>query len=107
MDIIVTIPKYEYANDDLENVNIQNGDLAFWTLSKVPKQLEINDRVYFIKHNKIHSSMKVIEIKRNSRMTCTTTNREWRGKCQLLLDDFKYENDNSSIRGFQGFRYKR
>lgn len=107
MDIVVTIPRAEYTNNDLEDINIQeNGHYAFWTLSKIPKQLNIGDKVYFIKENKIYSSMKVIEILKNSVMQCDTTDRIWSGKCQIVMNDFNYENIPLKIKGFQGFRYK-
>lgn len=107
MDIVVTVPKSEYKNNTLEDENItKNGHYAFWTLSKVPKQLKEGDRVYFIKSNKIYSSMKVIRIEKDNEMKCETTGRTWFGKCQILMNNFKIENINIITKGFQGFRYK-
>ena len=105
MDILVTIPKNEYSNDDLENANIESGHSAFWTLSKIPKQLNSGDRIYFVKNNKIDSSMQVTDILTDSQMECETTGRTWSGKCQLLLDDYKTEKNDDYIKGFQGYRY--
>lgn len=107
IDIVVTIPKSEYKNNDLEDRDIkEKGYSAFWTLSRTPKNLCEGDRVYFVKDSKIYSSMKVIEIIQNSRTACETTGREWSGDCQIFMDDFKIENLDIQIKGFQGFRYK-
>jgi hypothetical protein len=106
MDIVVTIPKNEYTNDDKENDDIKNGSNAFWTLSKKPTKLLIGDRVYFVKNKSIQSSMKVIDILTNSQMQCDTTDRTWIGNCQIVMDDFREENLPKHIKGFQGFRYR-
>ena len=105
LDILVTIPKTEYKNDDLENIDIENGSMAFWTLSRVPKELKVGDRVFFVKNNKIDSSMKVMDILLDNETTCETTGRVWKGKCQLILDNFKNEDNEEYIKGFQGYRY--
>lgn len=107
LDIIVTIPKSEYMNDDIETKHMEIDDslVQFWTLSKVPKELKIGDRVYFIKKNKIESSMKVIDIKMNGESICQTTGRAWKGACQIYMDDLRYESFDFVVRGFQGFRY--
>ena len=110
MDIVVTIPKSEYKNDNKENEDIaEKGYIAFWMLSKTPKNLKIGDVVYFVKNNKIDSSMKVIEIKTKEEDVldvCETTGRAWVGKCQIFMDDLQKEDLNIEIKGFQGFRYK-
>jgi hypothetical protein len=107
MDIVVTIPKSEYQNDAIEtNDYLDNADMVqFWTLSRVPKRLQVGDRVYFIKNNRIESSMKVIDIVTDSSTKCETTGRTWAGKCQLFLDDLREENIPIQIKGFQGYRY--
>jgi hypothetical protein len=107
MDIVVTIPKTEYENDDKETRDtLENGYQQFWTLSKRPKRLSIKDRVYFVKRNKIESSMRVLDIKHNSSMLCETTGRMWNGICQIVMDDLRTEQLDLSVKGFQGFRYR-
>lgn len=108
MDIVVTIPKSEYANDDLETKQLPEGDyVQFWTLNRMPKCLEVGDSVYFVKYGEIESSMEVIDILTNSSQTCLTTNRTWTGACQLVLDKLKNEQHlGIKIKGFQGFRYR-
>ncbi len=50
LDIVVTIPKNEYVNDDIETtIYEQGGYEQFWQLFKQPKKLNIGDRVYFAK----------------------------------------------------------
>ena len=107
MDIVVTIPKSEYRNNDLEDKDIkENGYEAFWTLSKIPLKLNVGDRIYFVKNNKIYSSMKVNEVLKNNKATCETTGKEWSGNYQIFMNDFQEENINIKVKGFQGFRYK-
>jgi hypothetical protein len=107
MDIVVTIPKSEYQNDENETTDyLDNPDIVqFWNFSRIPKKLQVGDRVYFVKNNRIESSMKVIDIVTNSSTKCETTGRTWAGKCQLFLDDLREENIPIQIKGFQGFRY--
>jgi hypothetical protein len=105
MDIVVTIPKSEYKNDDLETKDMIKKDLIqFWKFNKCPQKLEIGDRIYFVKHNKIESSMRVIGMELESKR-CETTNRLWTGWL-IYMDSLKYEKNNINIKGFQGFRYK-
>lgn len=107
MDIVVTIPKIEYQNDDVETMQMQSDDglVQFWTLPVIPKMLNVGDRIYFIKNQQVESSMKVINIVLDSKTTCETTGRVWSGKCQLFIDDLRKENYPFKVRGFQGLRY--
>ncbi|MFF2532257.1 hypothetical protein ACFVS2_25440 [Brevibacillus sp. NPDC058079] len=108
MDIVVTIPKSEYENDEKETerfLSNPNDYEQFWTLSRIPKKLEVGDRVYFVRNNQIESSMRVDRINQNSVTTCEVTEREWAG-VQLFLDDLRIESIDISVRGFQGFRYR-
>lgn len=105
MDIVVTIPKSEYANDDKEtSVYEQGGYEQFWQLSKRPTKLNVGDRIYFVKHGRVESSMQVVRIETNSTGLCDVTNREWRG-CLIYMNDLKIEN-GIETKGFQGFRYR-
>jgi hypothetical protein len=107
MDIVVTIPMVEYDNNELEDKNIKDDNCqAFWSTSKTPKNLNINDRVYFVKAGKVYSSMRVIKILKDSNLKCSTTGRTWSGSCQLIMDDFREEKIDIKTKGFQGFRYK-
>lgn len=105
MDIVVTIPKSEYENDDRETaVYEQGGYEQFWQLRNRPKQLLVNDRVFFVKHNLVESSMRVVRIEVEASATCEVTNREWSG-CLIYLDDLCKEK-GPRVRGFQNFRYR-
>lgn len=108
MDIVVTIPKSEYKNDDRETKEmIEKNYIQFWSLSKTPKKLKIGDRIYFVKNKQIESSMKVIEIETNSVKKCETTERLWVGNCQISMDNLRNETHlKLCVKGFQGFRYK-
>jgi phage terminase large subunit-like protein len=108
VDIVVTIPKSEYDNDDAETrFLLLNPDYyQFWTLSKVPNKLNIGDRIYFVKRNKIDSSMEVFDIKIDQEEHCDVTDRNWHGKCLVYFKEIREENINVEVKGFQGFRYK-
>lgn len=113
MDIVVTIPKTEYKNDEIETKwFLKNIDsYQFWTLNKVPKKLNIGDRVYFIKNNKVESSMKIFQMEFAEPCdivveNCYVTQRQWKGKCILYMNDLKEENLPFTVKGFQSFRYR-
>lgn len=108
MDIVVTIPKDEYKNDELETKEMsENGYSMFWSLAKRPKKLEVGDRIYFSKYGIIESSMTVFDIKENHTTTCETTGRNWTAPYQLFLNDLQDETHlQIPARGFQGFRYR-
>lgn len=107
MDIVVTIPKSEYKNDNLETEYLKNNPDAyqFWTFKRFPTKLKVGDRVYFVKNNKIESSMRIIRIPEYTQEVCEVTGRVWEGKF-VYLNDLKKENINISVKGFQGFRYR-
>ena len=109
MDIVVTIPKNEYKNDEAETRDYL-GDIEhieqFWTLNKRPKKLNVGDRVFFVKNGCIESSMRVTRIETDSTTMCETTGRVWSGKCQIFMDDLRIEQLDIQVRGFQGFRYR-
>lgn len=108
MDIVVTIPKSEYKNDDVETADMIENDLEqFWTLSNTPKRLFYGDRVYFVKNNMVESSMRVTRTEHDKSTVCETTGREWKGKCQIFMDDLRSETHlGIETKGFQGFRYR-
>ena len=87
MDVVVTIPKSEYVNDDKETAVFEQGGYEqFWQLARRPKDLIVGERVYFVKHNKIESSMKVVRIEEKATETCTVTGRAWNG-CLIFMND--------------------
>jgi hypothetical protein len=108
MDIVVTIPKSEYKNDDSEtDLLLADKDyMQFWVMKKMPKNLDVGDRAYFVKHGEIESSMKIYDFEFNAENECLVTNRKWAG-CTLYMTDLRDEKElNIKIKGFQGFRYK-
>jgi hypothetical protein len=106
MDVVVTIPRSVYKNDDQETIDMQENSLIqFWTFRRLPAKLNVGDRIYFIKNNHIESSMRIIEISQSSTNQCQTTGRVWEGHI-VYMDDLRYENLNINIKGFMGFRYR-
>ena len=110
MDIVVTIPKKEYDNDDRENeVLSKEGGRQFWAMKGSPN-IAVGERVYFVKHGRIDHSMRVDEIRKKAAMQCDVTDRQWYGNTLLIMNDrqpFPITFGQSiAVRGFQGFRYK-
>lgn len=108
IDIVVTIPKDKYDDDLMETIfYLENDDsYAFWTMNKIPKNVSIGDRIYFVKDNHIESSMKIFDIEYNATNKCIVTNKIWTGKIAFCLDDLKFVEEYIECKGFQGFRYK-
>jgi hypothetical protein len=106
MDIVVTIPKREYANDDKETECLQSNpnDLQFWCMKKIPKKLKGGDRIYFVKNGSVESSMRFL-YEDNGTSHCDVTERDWNGH-NLYMDDLRYEDGTIKTKGFQGFRYR-
>ena len=105
-DIVATIPKSEYENDDLETQRMKHhNENQFWTMRKIPKAIGIGSRIYFVKYGMIESSMKIFKIERDKEETCTTTNRVWKGNL-LYMNDLQYLDNPIPCKGFQGYRYK-
>lgn len=107
MDIVITIPKSEYKYDEKETEYFLSHKDAyqFWNLHRIPKKLNAGDRVYFVKNNKIESSMQVYNFESEAINTCEVTGRTWKG-CTLYMRDLKKEIFNFAVKGFQGFRYR-
>ena len=108
MDIVVTIPKHEYKNDDLETADYLSdvGSRQFWAMNRFPKKLCVGDRIHFVKNGRVESSMEVLEIRRDVHQRCSTTGRVWQAECIIYMDDLQYHKTVIEARGFQGFRYK-
>lgn len=105
-DIVVTIPKSEYKNDDLETQHMKDHDeTQFWTMKRIPKNIGIGSRIYFCKNGKIESSMKIFKIEKDKEETCTTTGRCWKGNL-IHFNDLQYLKEPIVCKGFQGFRYR-
>ena len=105
-DIIVTIPKSQYQNDDLETKDmIDNNKTQFWSMKRIPKDINIGSRIYFVKNGQIESSMRIFKIEKDKEETCSTTGRVWKGNI-LHMDDLKYLETPIPQKGFQGYRYK-
>lgn len=103
MDIVVTIPRSEYKNDELEDdwllLNKETG-YQFWTMNKTPKNIKEGDRVYFVKNNRVDSSMNIFHIDHGQSKRCEVTNRIWKGKCILCLNDMRHEDLDINVKGF-------
>jgi hypothetical protein len=108
MDIVVTIPQSEYENfaKEVEDMKKDPELQKFWTLPRVPKNLNTGDRMYFVQGGLVAYSVRVTRIEENSTTQCETTGRTWGGGCQVFGNDLR-EEAGPEMRGFQGFRYRR
>ena len=120
MDIVVTIPKSEYKNNDKERRvqktlrNLINEEsFGFRVFNKKPKA-QVGDRIYFVRDGIVSYSKEIFEVvgtvcdlNNGISLVCDVTGRTWNGKCAVY---FKDERDESHLsiqcRGFQGFRYR-
>lgn len=104
-DIIVTIPRSQYKNDDIETKDmLENNKTQFWAMKKLPKHIDIGSRIYFVKNGVIESSMKIFKIEKNKIEKCSTTGNIWEGNI-LHLNDLLYLNSPIPMKGFMGYRY--
>lgn len=108
MDVVVTIPKKEYKNDDRETQAFmeEEGSCQFWTFARKPTMLKVGDRMHFVKHGRVESSMRVFRIEQDTSQKCDVTERVWEGGLIAYMDDLQYHGTVIESKGFQGFRYK-
>ncbi|GED14849.1 hypothetical protein [Aneurinibacillus migulanus] len=108
MDIVVAVPKSEYENfaKEVEEIKQDPELQKVWTLSRIPKELKLGSRMYFVYDGRVAYSVRVTNIKKDSAIKCETTGRTWGGRCQVFGDDLR-EEQGPEMRGFQGFRYRR
>lgn len=105
MDIIVTVPRKEYATDAEEDKLLRAGiGRAFWRLNRRPEFLYPGDRVYFVKNGAVESSMRCLKVS-YGRKQCDLTGRIWSGWL-ITMDGLRPAN-GTPMQGFRGFRYRR
>jgi hypothetical protein len=107
VNIIVTVPKREYRNLGIEDVwagQQKEGVIQFWSMARLPKDLTVGDRVYFIQDGAVRYWHECLG-KSDTGLDCEATGRTWEGPAILL----KYPDTKLkipvSMKGFQGFRY--
>jgi len=105
-DVVVTIPKSEYKNDDLETDKMKKEGLTqFWNFKKLPKNLGIGSKIYFVKNGEVESYMVVFKIDQKTSEQCSTTGRNWEGNI-VHMKNLVYLDKKIPCKGFQGYRYK-
>lgn len=106
MDIIVTIPKSERANQDKEDQAVAqagNSGVQFWKISRKPLNLNIGDHVYFIEDGFI--TWYQIFTGYTNDPICEVTRRVWPGLNLILKCPATRLSKPIPHRGFQGFHY--
>jgi len=106
MDIVVTIPRSESSNikkeDDFVS-KVNNQAVQFWSIGKRPKELYVNDRVYFVENGFVTCYHKFLGFVDNP--VCEVTGRHWSGLNLLLECPCVNLSNPIPKKGFQGFRY--
>jgi len=94
MDIVLTIPKKQYArhHEILCDVIDNDDRVLLWVFKKIPR-IEIGERVHFVKNGRVEYFMTVIRKRGFRQQTLVMKYPEW-------------HTEIIEVRGFQGFRYK-
>lgn len=120
MDIVVTIPKSEYINNDKERKtqkalrSLTNEEYFGFRVFNRKPNVQAGDRIYFVRDNIVSYSKEIFDVagsvcnlQNGLEIVCDVTGRTWNGKCAVY---FRNERDESYLniqcKWFQGFRYK-
>jgi len=104
MDIIVTVPKKEYANVSKEDSFAKGKEaVQFWSVPKKPKNLNVGDRVYFVERGCIRYWHEFLGFDYDS--VCEATDRVWAGLNLVIKYPETKLTNPIPMKGFQGFRY--
>lgn len=105
-DIIVTTPKNEMENAELEAKHCRDagGGFYFRTFSKRPKGLKFGSRVFYVEDGYIRGYCVVSKITEGE-MTCSTTNRKFGEGYHVMMkaDSWTWINP-IPMKGFQGWK---
>ena len=99
MNIVVTLPKGER----LVKSQYRGQPAVFWTISKKPSDLNINDRVYFVDGDAISYYHPFIGFAQDP--MCETTGRVYAGLTLILGADGIPLKTPFPFQGFRGFHY--
>lgn len=110
MDIVVTIPKKEAANNLRERrEQLHNPSLrGFRVFKNLPIKTKVGDRIYFVYDGKVRHSKIIDEIvEEKDEVQCEVTGRVCGGNNFIFFKDERNEEHlEIEVVGFQGFRYK-
>ena len=111
MDIVVTVPKSEYANIQEEETwaekqgpSNESGACCFWKVSRLPKRLAPGDRVYFVQNGHIDNYNEFWYFEEEG-YECEVTGRFWEGPLLVMKVPSIRLKKPVPMKGFQGFRY--
>ena len=108
MNIIVTIPKSELDSiskeDDWAQQNSGETIVQAWSVNRLPKNLKVGDKVYFIENGEIKYYHIVIGTVEDG-FECEATGRVWEGNNILMSYPEVKLKKPIPMKGFQGFRY--
>lgn len=106
-DILVTTPKSESKNSENEALDCikNNGGYYFRYFRKLPKNIGIGSKVFYVDDGYIRGFSEICEIT-NGSMLCETTGKLWPDGFYaiMLASSWKWIKP-LACKGFQGFRY--
>ncbi len=95
MDIIVTVPKDMYDHMDGKAWAQYEGDQAYWEMGRVPKNIEMGDKIFFVMDGLV-----------SMYATMTSIDSDPHGDhCVMDLRDFRGLVASPVHKPFRGFRY--
>lgn len=110
MDIMVTTPKHSIKTAEQEALNsIANGGGRYFRNlgQRMPRDLEVGDRVFFIELNAVRGFCLVDEIESRLGNVCDTTGLRYPAGYYLWMQaDSWHWIDPVPMIGFQGWRYR-
>lgn len=95
MDILVTVPKDQYRHMEEKAWAQFAGDQAYWEMGRVPKKVEMGDKLWFVMDGKVEMYANIISIDADPHGDHVVFDlRDFRALVAKPVHD-----------GFRGFRY--
>lgn len=108
MDIMVTTPKKEKFNAELEAANVvkDKAGVYFRYLGRYRPNFEIGDKVFYVENGFIRGYCLIINIEKKVNQKCGTTGRMWPNGWYVYQDATTWKWVKPiPYKGFQGWRY--
>lgn len=109
MDIIVTTPKskMKQAAQEAENIKFSNGGYYFRKLGRLPKKLNVGDRVFYVENGAVRGYCLLYAIE-EGRQVCETSGQDYGDGLFARMDATTWKWISPiPMRGFQGWHYSK
>jgi hypothetical protein len=106
-DIIVTTPKSEMKNAELEAeaAKKDGGGFYFRTLPSKPKSIKDGSRIFYVEDGYIRGFCSIDHLEDGDGL-CDVTNRHWHGAVKAMMPAASWKWIKPiPMKGFQGWRY--